>query len=291
MQQIALNRLLGLSALLLSSTFCAPMVAAQDSTAAPATAPAAAEKPAVELPKASDIIAKVADALGGREAWGKVKSVEMKGTMEIPAANIKGSMISRSLAPNSMVVVMDLPGFGKVSTGFDGTTAWSVDPTSGPRLLEGDEKAAFMREAAMTKDLDLASHWEALETVGEGKFGGFDCWKVAAKRGGESATLWFEKETGLPRGTEMVVSTQLGKIPVVSTIVEYKSFDAPNAGSVKIGSRTETKQMGQLMVATVETVAINGLDPKSLELPVEVKALLEPEPSEDEDAGAAALAG
>ena len=88
--------------------------------------------------KAADMVAKVTDALGGRDAWGKVKSVEMKGTMEIPAANIKGSMISRSIAPNAMVVVMDLPGFGKFSTGFDGKTAWSIDPTAGPRTLEGE---------------------------------------------------------------------------------------------------------------------------------------------------------
>ena len=92
-----------------------------------------------------------------------------------------------------MVLIMDLPGFGKVSTGFDGKTAWSIDPTAGPRLLEGDEKATFMREAAMMKDLDLASQWDSLETVGEGKFGSFDCWKVSAKRGDETATLWFEK--------------------------------------------------------------------------------------------------
>lgn len=255
--------------------------------AAPATAPTAtdeAAKPKVDLPKATDLIAKAGEAVGGKDAWSKVKSIEMTGTMEIPAANMKGKMTTKALAPNLMVTMMELPGFGSVRQGFDGTTAWAVDPSSGPRLVEGGEREMIAREASFLKEFELEKLWTSLETVGEGQFAGVDCWKVSAKRGDESATLWFEKATGLARGSSMTVDTQFGKIPVTSEILEYRDFNG-----LKVGSRTEVKQMGQKMVSTIETVVFDQVDPKDAELPADVKALLEPEPADedgDEDADA-----
>ncbi len=246
----------------------------------PAT-PAAAKPETVAtvaLPSAATVLEKSVKAIGGTDAWTKIKSMEIKGSMDIPAAGIKGPMTARTISPNKMVTVMELPGFGTVRTGTDGTTAWSIDPSGGPRLLEGSEKDMLLRESEFLKDLQLAKHWDSIETVADGDFGGVACWKLAAKRGEQTATLWFEKESGLARGSEMVVDTQLGKIPVVSTITEYRPF-----GDVKIATRTETMQMGQKMVTAIDSVTFDAVSEKDLELPIEIKALLEPEPADEED--------
>ena len=262
------------------------VVAALSTTAfamrdAPVAKPAVLTPPTVTatpLPSAASVLEKSVAAIGGKDAWSKLKSIEIKGSMDIPAAGIKGPLTARSLAPNKMVTVMEMPGFGTVRTGFDGTTAWSIDPSGGPRLLEGVEKEMLARESVFLKDLDLAKHWDSIETTDQADFGGVACWKLSAKRGEQTATLWFEKDSGLARGSEMVVETQMGKIPVVSTIVEYRAF-----GDVKIGTRTETSQMGQKMISIIDSVTFDTVDAKDLDLPLEIKALLEPEPTEDED--------
>ena len=43
---------------------------------------------------------------------------------------------------------MDFPGIGKVEEGFDGETAWENSALQGPRILDGDEKAAAKRAAS-----------------------------------------------------------------------------------------------------------------------------------------------
>ena len=266
--------------LFLSSALMAQGTAQPAPAASPTVPPVAA--PSAALPDAKDILEKSIVAIGGKDNWTKLKSVEIKGSMDIPGAGIKGPMIARSIAPNMMLTEMELPGFGTVRTGFDGTTAWSIDPSGGPRLLEGTEKDMLARESSFFKDLELIKYWDTIETVGEGDFGGVACWKLSAKKGEQSAVLWFERDSGLARGSEMTVATQLGNIPVVNTIVEYRTF-----GDVKLGTRTETSQMGQKMISIIDSVTFDGVDPKALELPIEIKALLEPEPSEEDEVEAA----
>lgn len=235
--------------------------------------------PAAVLAPASAVLARAVEAVGGGEAWRKHASISMRGAMEIPALGLRGAVTSSTIAPNRMVTSIELPGLGKVRTGYDGTNAWAIEPTGGPRLLDPKEKESMARESSMFKDLELDRHWDAIETTGEAEFAGVVCWKVEAKRGDQSAVLWFEKESGLPRGSETTAETQLGRIPVVTRILEYGTFEG-----LKVATRTETTQMGQKMLATVERVEFDRVDPKDVELPPEIKALLEPEPAAEEDA-------
>ncbi len=252
-------------------------------TPAPTPAPAAPTTPApptVPLPDAKEILAKSVDAIGGREAWSKRQSMEMKGTLELPGQGIKGTIIARTAQPNKMSTTIELAGIGAFRTGFDGTTGWSSDKISGARLMLGKELETIAREADYLKDVDPLRRWEKVETVGEGKFGNFDCWKVLATKGEEKSTLWFEKSTSLPRGFEMIVDTQLGKLPVVTIFVEYKEFDG-----IKLPVRSEASQAGQKIVTVYETITLDSVPPTTFDLPPEIKALLEPEPA-DEDEGA-----
>jgi hypothetical protein len=256
--------------------------------AAPAaTAPAA---PAKSLPDAREILAKSVTAIGGREAWEKIKSVEIKGSMSMPAANIKGPMTSQVSSPNKMLTVIELAGVGTIRQGFDGTTAWSVDPISGPRLLEGKELETMTREADFLKDVDPAKRWDKVETVGEGDFGGFDCWKLEATKDGSTSTHWYEKSTGLPRGFSAEIDTQLGRIPVTTVMVEYKEFTGAGFGSVQFPARTETTQMNQKMISLIESITFDAVPAEAFALPKEIAALLEPEPSEEGDDAEAAPA-
>jgi len=260
--------------------FPAPLALAQDPKPAPGAAPAEA-KPS--YPDAKELLKKSVDAVGGAEARLQKKSMEMKGTMEMPGQKMKGPIVSKYMQPNKMVTSIDLPGIGEVRSGFDGTVGWSTSKIQGARLMTPKELETIAREADYMKDVDPAKRYDSVETVGEGKFAGFECWKVKAKKGEDVSTLWFEKSTGLPRGVTMSVETQLGKLPVTTSFTEYKDFDG-----IKLPVRSEVKQAGATMVTVYDSITFDSVEASAFDLPTEIKALLEPEPADEtEDAPAA----
>ncbi len=253
----------------------------QDKPVAPAAPAAPAEaKPA--LPDAKELLKKSVDAVGGAEVRAKKKSMEMKGTMEMPGQNLKGTLVTRYLQPNKMITVIDLPGFGEMRSGFDGTVGWSASKLQGARLMTPKELETMAREADYMKDADPLKRYDTVETTGEATIGGFDCWKVKARKGEESSTLWFEKSTGLARGVSITIETQLGKMPVTTVFTEYRDFDG-----IKLPTRTEVMQAGAKLVTIYETITFDTVDEAAFVLPKEVKALLEPEPADDEEPAAA----
>ncbi|MEY3143734.1 MAG: hypothetical protein RLY21_2227 [Planctomycetota bacterium] len=242
-----------------------------------------------EAPTATAVLERSVAAIGGIDTWSKVKSMEVKGQLEMPGQGIKGPTNSFIAAPNKMLTVILLTGIGEIKTGFDGTVGWSADPISGPRLLQGGELEMISREADVLKDADPAKRWDKVELAGDGDFGGFSCWKLTATKGASQSTLWFEKETGLQRGLETIIESQLGKVPVSTVLMDYREFEGP-FGKIKLPVRTEASQMGQKMVTTVESVTFDTVDEKVFELPTPIKALLEPEPAEEGETPAAAPA-
>jgi len=261
---------------LLSTSAAAQSGSTPASTPPATTTPTEPAAPQAALPDAASIIAKSVAAIGGRETWMKRTSMEMAGTIEMPAQGIKGTILSRTGQPNRMTTTLDMPGLGAFRTGFDGKTGWASDKIQGTRLMEGKELATIAREADYMKDVDPLRRWDKVETIGEAAFGGFDCWKIRATKGAEKSVLWFEKSTGLARGFEMTIDTQLGKLPVVTVFVEYKEFEG-----LKLPVRTEATQAGQKIVTVYDSVKFDTVGAEQFELPAEIKALLEPEPAED----------
>ena len=257
----------------------------QDKPVAPVApaAPAAPAEAKPALPDAKELLKKSVEAVGGAEARAKKKSMEMKGTMEMPGQNLKGAIVTRYLQPNKMITVIDLPGFGEMRSGFDGTVGWSASKLQGARLMTPKELETMAREADYMKDADPLKRYDTVETTGEATIGGFDCWKVKARKGDESSTLWFEKSTGLARGVSMTIETQLGKMPVTTVFTEYRDFDG-----IKLPTRTEVMQAGAKIVTVYETITFDTVDDAVFILPTEVKALLEPEPADDDEGEPAA---
>lgn len=267
---------------ILAAFLAAPILLASPAFAQAESAPAAPAAPAVALPPAAEILEKATAAIGGKDAWAKHTSMKLKGSMEVPLANIKGPMTTVMGAPTRMSMTMELPGLGVFRTGYDGKVGWASDKMSGPRLMAGKELETIARDADYFKDLDIAKRFGSVETVGEGEYGGFQCWKLLGKREKEETVLWIEKDTFLTRGMEMTVESQMGKIPVKSVIKEYREIEG-----IKLPVRTETTQMGQKMVMVVTDIELGKATDADFELPAEVKALLEPEPADEEPAAPA----
>ncbi|MFM1822347.1 MAG: hypothetical protein RI967_613 [Planctomycetota bacterium] len=282
------RRLLAIASLAFLATL--PAAARQDDeVAAPPTPPASTKEAAKDaakkdFPTVESILAKSAEAVGGRDAWSKVKSIRTKGTFSVPASGIAGPVVAEMAQPNRMRQTMNLAGIGEVMTGFDGTTAWATDRIQGPRLMTGDELEAVRRESEMMKDFDVKARYDALEVVAEADHGGFACWELLGTKGDEKTTLWFEKETGLARGSRMTVKSSLGEIPVESVVKEYRPFEG-EFGRVLMPVSIEMTQMGQKLATTIESAEFNVVEDAAFELPVAIKALLEPEPADEDEDG------
>src|SRR6186713_838080 len=92
-----------------------------------------AQTPAGALPTIDQVLDKYIAGIGGRAAMEKITSKVAKGTMEIPEANMTGTMMMSMKAPDKSLVVLELGGMGTAREGTDGTVAWSEDPQMGLR--------------------------------------------------------------------------------------------------------------------------------------------------------------
>ena len=221
------------------------------------------------LPNADEVLKKYRVALGGEEAIKKHTTRSVKGTFEIPAQGMKGDLSIMAAAPDMIRVMVTLPGLGELQRGYDGKLGWSIDPAIGPRLLEGSELAEFKHSADFYDDLHDPKKFKSITVVGKTVFEGQDCYELKlVKDSGFEYTEFFSVATGLIIGGKLNASSQMGSVPVVSAVSEYKAF-----GGVLVPTITRQRMMGLEQLTTVISVSFDPIDPKAFELPPAIAAL------------------
>jgi hypothetical protein len=189
--------------LVLSLAACgAPPRGGVPEVAQPRAAPAEAA-----LPSAKEIVARYAVALGGRVAILRHTSATMRGTMEIhrPSGKLSLPFVFLAAAPYRRIERLSLPdGRGEVLNGFDGETAWSLDPRSGPRLIVGDEHQSVKRNADFYYALDELTWFKSMDTVGVEDYEGRRCFRLhGINQWDKSNDHFYDVETGLLDGYEL----------------------------------------------------------------------------------------
>lgn len=234
---------------------------------APAT-PTTPAQPA-NLPSASEIFKRSVEAIGGEDAVRKHTSMRMKGTLAMPAAKMQGPMEILMLAPNRFLTTIEMPGMGTMAQGFDGTVGWSKNPMMGTQLLEGRTLDELRRSADFYKELDPGKLWREATVTGVVDFGGRPCYEIVVKGDLGDGSLFYGVDDGLARGMRLSVESPMGKIPATTRMVEYRNFDG-----MMVASKTEIEAMGAVQTMTVDSIDFAAIDPKSFELPDDVKALV-----------------
>ena len=226
---------------LLRTTFAVlPLVAAAQLTAQTAA-----------LPPAATILAKYATSVGGPAYLG-AKSIVTHGGMSMPSAGINATFEMTQLAPNMMKMVTTIPGMGEVQVGFDGTTAWAVDPMQGPRVLSGVELDQMKDEADRRSNVRAPEMFSAVETVADTTMNAERCYlvKLTWKSGRESRDC-YSAATGLMVASTSVQKTAMGEIPVLTLYSDYKKF-----GDIMVATKTVQELMGQQQILTVSSVEL-----------------------------------
>jgi zinc protease len=191
-------RLATIFALALGATFTVRGQAAQDvAPAAPATANTAAST-VPEGTKVGPILDRYEKAIGGRAAWGKFTSQVMMGTIEVPSANLTGTVLIHEKAPNKFMTAVIING-ATFQGGFDGTQGWTDDPKNGLRDQTGPELAESKRGADFLHAFKMRRVYESMKVTGTEKIGDRDTYVVeaAVPEGGDPTRMYFDTKTGL----------------------------------------------------------------------------------------------
>jgi hypothetical protein len=263
--------------IILSLAFAFHPAFAQDKKEKAADTPKAAEgqkgeKPTPkDLPPAQEVINRFLKEMGGKDTYEKHKSQHAKGTVEMPGQQIKGSLELFAAQPNKMLVKIDLPGAGPVTTGYDGKVGFMVNPLIGPMLLEGK----MLEQVASQADFDHILHpmedYKSMETIDLVPFEGQECYKLKlVDKSGMETIEYFSKKTGLQAGLSMRQESPLGAMNVTTAVSDYKKF-----GDITMPARISQKIAGMEQVMTFDTVEWDTVQDDVFELPKEVKALLE----------------
>ena len=208
--------------LLFAATFSFAQGDGHQKTETKPEATKAETKPA--LPTVDQILEKFDKVTGSKIRGTKVTSIFTKGTLEIPALGVSGTVEIYAKAPNKMLSVQTIPGFGVISEGYDGQVAWSQDPTSGIRQKKGEEFAQTKRSADFAGDLH--SQFSKFELKGTEKVGDKDAYVIVATPTiGKPETWFFDTQTGLMIRSDMTIVSPMGEIPMKNFLEDYREFE------------------------------------------------------------------
>jgi hypothetical protein len=166
------------------------------------------------LRPAQAILADYAQAIGGKEAWKRLRSVHTKRDLTVSAQGAQGSEEHWATADGKSLSESTLHNVGSFRQGTDGRAAWSQDPVFGLRNLEGLELEETRINAAWNAEPDLASLYVKVTSVPPPKDAesGLECVELQ-KRQGKPTVLCFDGRTHLRALQTGVQSTPGGEIP------------------------------------------------------------------------------
>jgi hypothetical protein len=228
---------------------------------------------AQDLPEADRLIDRYVEAIGGEEAHTR-SAMRMEGTMAIPAMGIEGTFELLQAPPDRLVMTVEIPGLGRSLQGFDGQTAWSDNPMTGPALASGAELEQMREQSAVRASVRDPALIPERETLERTAYEGRECWKVRLVwASGRESTDCYGVDDGLLLASETTQASAMGEMQTVSLYLDYEEFDGR-----LVPTRLVQRVMGQEQVLTVREVEYGPIPEERFELPPAIRTLLEGEP-------------
>lgn len=225
---------------------------------------------AQDIPPAQEIIDRYVEAIGGRDAALMSISSRTVGSFSMPAMGVEGELVVLTGEGDEMYTTVTIPGLGEMQSGYTGEVGWSVDPMTGPRLLEGAELDAMREQSDDLYAVRDASLFTSFETVGEAEYDGEACWEVHyVWASGRESTECYSKETGLLIASVSTQESPMGTVDMVTRFSDYERF-----GDLTMPTTMRQSAMGQEQVMTIESIEFGSVDPAELEPPAAILTLI-----------------
>ena len=151
-------------------------------------------------PEVETILKKYEEAVGGREAFGRLSTRVSKGRIEGAYAGMKvsGTVEVFEKSPDRYLALVDVSGLGVIRRGFTGEYGYMQMPMFGFRRVEGGELAEMRREARWGWGEDLRSLFASMKLKGKEEVAGAEAFLVEATTAeGATVRLYFDARTGL----------------------------------------------------------------------------------------------
>lgn len=178
--------------------------------------------------EASDVLAKMIDAGGGRKNLEKIKDMTMTGDIELVSMGMSGSLTMYSKEPNKLRMDIEIMGM-VITQAYDGETAWWINPQTGASEELSGDQADELKRNAMGNDtlLNPAKYGITYTLKGKETTDGVECFVLEQTHSdGYTVTLYINSETYLPYKTKATTMGQMGvEVEAESFPTDYKKVD------------------------------------------------------------------
>jgi zinc protease len=221
-------------------------------------------------PTGADIVDRFVAATGPKALQDKITSEAAEGTVNMGAQGMTGSLKVLKKAGNTYTAI-EIAGVGKLEEGVTNGVAWENNKITGARVRSGEEKAVHLRNAAIDLDSRWRKYFPKADFAGSETVAGEDCHKVILKPAtGEPETRFFSKKTGLLLKVTATMPTQMGPMPMESSLSDYRDVQG-----LKRPFRLSINAGGQAAEMVFTKWTINAPIPDTaFAIPTEVAALV-----------------
>lgn len=217
-----------------------------------------------QKPTAQALFDRHAAAVGGLSAYKAVTARTEIGTADITFAGVSAGY-ERKVSGGKMIMTIDIAGFGQVLQGFDGTTAWSMNPQTGATKASAADAADAAGSAAPTAGLWETGSYTSAEVLDATDYNGAKAWPVKiVTKSGKVHTSYYDQTTGLKVGE--VIPAEGGELKVI--YADYKPF-----GALKFPTKVTQGTPNGDIVLNILAVKFEPIDAAAFALPDAVKSL------------------
>jgi hypothetical protein len=221
-----------------------------------------------KLPSVDYVLDRYVRVTGGRDALLSHKSMTVRGRYQEPAAKLDVETVSYTKDGKALQFAL-LP-TGKSSSGYDGHTAWHINPHGEVSISEGDEVRSIARDADMYYHLHVMQYFRGMEVMDVRLFNGRTCYHLkGVNNWGRLNEQFYDTETGLLVGYAFNTAWRGGHGDATATFEDYKDF-----GGVLMPVKTTTRDGDSLSVFVITSVTYDDVSDSVFELPEAVRAKL-----------------
>jgi hypothetical protein len=219
------------------------------------------------LQTADAVLERYKHVLGGADAIKRVQSETVRG--EIEATDMQGRATFVYYAkPFKSLIKIKRPDGGEVTSGFDGSISWSINP-KGATIDRDTAVEAMRRDTDFQYPLHQPDYFQKLEFAGVTQFDGRSCyWLHGTTHWGKDNNQFYDVQTGLLAGYRFQADDSSGGV-AIALFQDYKNFGGP-----LVATRSTTRSAGQSRTFTYRSVSYETIADSLFELPPAVKALM-----------------
>lgn len=168
----------------------------------------------VVLPSVEQILDRHEQAVGGREALDKIRSLHEVDIVQIPRTGETG-VSDVWVVPNKCYIALHMKQRAETfKVGFDGETGWSTTPQVGLKKLSGEDLAHARRLAMFPEEIRLRELVSQIRLKGKARVGKRETYVLEIEfDAGYLARMYFDSETWL-KIREDVVQTDSPSSPI-----------------------------------------------------------------------------